>query len=341
MTDPELAGRAQAAGVTSRYWNWLGQETQVPDAALAAILAALDAPAPASPGPDADPDAATGPDTAPAVTKDACAPVPDRRSFGLTVQLYSVRSRHSWGHGDLRDLADLAAWSARDLGAGFILVNPLHAAEPLPPVSPSPYLPMTRRFASPLYLRIEDIPEHALLPAAQRAEIAALAGPLRAASQKPALIDRDAVWTAKRAALQLIRQQPLPPSRQAALDAYRAREGHELACWAAWCALAEQHGPDWRDWPEQLRDPAAGLALAAGPLREAAAFHEWLQWLVDEQLAAAQAAALAAGMALGVIHDLAVGVHPGGADAWAHQDLLVPGISVGAPPDSFNQRGQN
>ena len=67
-----------------------------------------------------------------------------------------------------------------------------------------------------------------------------------------------------------------------------------------------------------------------GALGERAGFHAWLQWLVDEQLAAAQRAALGAGMAQGVIHDLAVGVHPGGADAWAHQDLLVAGMSASA-----------
>jgi 4-alpha-glucanotransferase len=367
VTDPELARRAQAAGVDPRYWNWLGQETDVPDDALAAILAALDAPAPPSalapappgpPAPDTPAPDAPAPDTpAPdtlasldsAATADALAsgpdiraPLPGRRSWGLAVQLYAARSRQSWGHGDLRDLADLAVWSGRDLGAGFVLVSPLHAAEPLPPVSPSPYLPMTRRYSSPLYLRIEDIPEYAALPAGHRAEIARLAGPLRAASGKPGLIDRDAVWAAKRAALELIRQVPLPPARRAALLAYRQREGDDLACWSAWCALAEAHGPDWRRWPAPLRDPAQGLAAAAaGPLRDAAAFHEWVQWLVDEQLAAAQAAALGAGMAIGLIHDLAVGVHPGGADAWAHQDLLVQGVSVGAPPDSFNQRGQD
>ena len=76
------------------------------------------------------------------------------------MQLYSVRSRASWGHGDLHDLAELATWSGGDLGADFVLVNPLHAAEPRPPVSPSPYLPMSRRQISPLYLRIEDIPEY-------------------------------------------------------------------------------------------------------------------------------------------------------------------------------------
>src|SRR6202012_1659213 len=87
---------------------------------------------------------------------------------GFTAQLYSVRSRDSWGHGDLRDLADLAVWSGRELGADFVLVNPLHAAEPAAPVSPSPYLAMTRRHLSPLYLRIEDIPEYAALSAGDR-----------------------------------------------------------------------------------------------------------------------------------------------------------------------------
>jgi 4-alpha-glucanotransferase len=269
--------------------------------------------------------------------------VPSERSWGFTVQLYSVRSRESWGHGDLRDLAELAAWSAREHGAGFVLVNPLHAAEPVPPVSPSPYLPMTRRYVSPLYLRVEDIPEYARLAASQRDQIQRLAQPLRARNTSAELIDRDAVWTAKRAALELIYQAPLSQPRQAAFDAYREREGTELTYWASWCALAQEHGPDWRTWPAPLRDRDQGLAQTAGEpgLSQAAGFHAWLQWLAGEQLAAAQQAARDAGMAHGVIHDLAVGVHPGGADAWAHQDLLVRGVSVGAPPDSFNQIGQD
>src|SRR5215468_11239046 len=111
----------------------------------------------------------------------AVARVPERRLWGFTVQLYSLRSRDSWGHGDLHDLAELAAWSARDLGAGFVLINPLHAAEPLPPVSPSAYLPMSRRWSSPLYLRIEDIPEYKALDYPERTRLTALGSPLRAA----------------------------------------------------------------------------------------------------------------------------------------------------------------
>ncbi len=324
----ELTRRAQAHGVAVSYQNWRGRHVEVPDETLAAVLGALG---------DYEPPAAS---SGAGVT--VRAPWPARRSWGFTVQLYSVRSRASWGHGDLHDLAELATWSGGDLGADFVLVNPLHAAEPRPPVSPSPYLPMSRRQISPLYLRIEDIPEYQGLSAADRARVEALAAPLRAASATAALIDRDAVWAAKLAALELIRAVPLASGRRDELEAFLARDGRAVADWAAWCAIAEVHGPDWRSWPAALADP--GSAEVAG-LREALAdriqFHAWLQWLTAEQFAAAQRAARGAGMGIGVITDLAVGAHPGGADAWARQDVIVPGISVGAPPDEFNQLGQN
>ena len=272
----------------------------------------------------------------------AVAPLPPRRSWGFAVQLYSVRSRGSWGHGDLRDLADLAAWSGRELGADFVLVNPLHAAEPTAPISPSPYLAMTRRHLSPLYLRIEDVPECARLGAGDRARVEALGAPLRAASRTAALIDRDAVWAAKHAALEIIRASGLSPGRQAEFDAWRARDTDAVDDWATWCAIAEVHGPDWRTWPAALADPCSAHVAALRRTRaDRVDFHAWLQWLTAEQADTAQRAARQAGMSIGVISDLAVGAHPGGADAWARQDVIVTGVSVGAPPDEFNQRGQD
>lgn len=328
----ELTRRAQALGVAVSYLNWRGRLVEVPDETLAAVLSALG---------DDEPPAGSSQSEVRALGG-AVAPFPARRSWGFAVQLYSVRSRASWGHGDLHDLADLAVWSGGELGADFVLVNPLHAAEPLAPISPSPYLPMSRRQISPLYLRIEDIPEYQGLSAGDRARIQELAAPLRAASTTAALIDRDAVWAAKRAALELIRTVPLTASRRAELDAFLARDRRALGDWAAWCALTEVHGPDWRSWPGPLTDPgSAAVTELRRTLADRIEFHAWLQWLAAGQLAAAQQAARRAGMSIGVITDLAVGAHPGGADAWARQDVIVPGISVGAPPDEFNQRGQN
>jgi 4-alpha-glucanotransferase len=327
-----------AHGVAVSYQNWRGRLVEIPDETLAAVLHAMED----DEGPGAYGDPGLLSDGRAVVDGGPVAPFPARRSWGFTVQLYSVRSRASWGHGDLRDLADLAAWSGGELGADFVLVNPLHAAEPLPPVSPSPYLPMTRRHISPLYLRIEDIPEYARLGAADRARVDGLGAPLRAASTTAALIDRNAVWAAKRSALEIIRAVPLGPDRRAEFDAFRAHHRRAVEDWAVWCAIAEAHGPDWRRWPAALADPCSAEVAAFGRERAARVdFHVWLQWLAAEQAAAAQLAAGRAGMTIGVINDLAVGAHPGGADAWARRDVIVSGISVGAPPDEFNQRGQD
>jgi 4-alpha-glucanotransferase len=330
MDSPELLREAQARGVATSYHASQGREAQVAPETIEAILAALgDPPADALPA-------------APAAGAEAVAPAPRGRSWGLTIQLYAVRSRASWGHGDFRDLADLATWSARELGAGFVLINPLHAAEPVPPVSTSPYLPMSRRFISPLYLRIEDIPEYSGLDDRERGHLDALARPLRAATAAGELVDRDAVWAAKRAALKILHQVPMSAGRRADFGSFREHEGEALRDWAAWCVLAEIHGPDWREWPPGLADPgSAAVEAEYNRLAREADFHAWLQWLASGQLAAAQEAARTAGMDIGIIEDLAVGAHPGGADVWSHQGMFVPGVTVGAPPDEFNQRGQD
>jgi 4-alpha-glucanotransferase len=265
-----------------------------------------------------------------------------QRSWGWVLQLYSVRSRRSWGIGDLHDLADLAAWSAHDLGAGFVLINPLHAAELTGRMEPSPYLPASRRFANPLYLRIEDIDEYGDLAPAERDRVRALSLQTRALSEDPTALDRDTVWAAKREALQMLYGVRPSVGRIAEYGAYCDREGQGLIDFATWAAIADEHGPEWSKWPEDLRDPAAPKVIAfRNDNADAVEFHCWLQWQLDEQLARTQARAKSAGMALGVVHDLAVGVHPDGADAWALQTVLASNIHVGAPPDAFNQQGQD
>ncbi|MET9658320.1 4-alpha-glucanotransferase [Streptomyces sp. NPDC006510] len=272
------------------------------------------------------------------------APGPPARSHGFLVQLYSLLSARSWGMGDLGDLADLAAWSGRTLGAGFVQVNPLHAAVPGRPTDPSPYRPSSRRFPDPVHLRIESVPEYghvtdrAILDDL-RQDAAALGDTVL---NKGALIDRDAVWELKRQALELVREVPLTPGRRAAYCDFLAEQGQALEDHALWCALAEVHGSDWHSWPAGLRDPRSKeTARARGELLDRVDFHCRLAWLTDGQLAGAQRAALDAGMSVGIVHDLAVGVHPGGADAWAQQDTFAHGMSVGAPPDAFNARGQD
>ncbi|NJP53283.1 4-alpha-glucanotransferase [Streptomyces sp. SBST2-5] len=271
-------------------------------------------------------------------------PAPAGRSYGLLVQLYSLLSGRSWGMGDLGDLNELAAWAGRSLGAGFVQVNPLHAAVPGSPTDPSPYRPSSRRFPDPVHLRIEDIPEFAHVTDDDRVRsLRRRAGRLRTAVlEQGELIDRDAVWKLKREALELVHQVPLGPGRRAAYCDFLAEQGTALEDHATWCALAEVHGPDWHSWPASLRDPRSPeTARARRELMDRVDFHCRLAWLTDNQLAAAQRTAREAGMPLGIVHDLAVGVHPGGADAWAQQEYFAAGMSIGAPPDAFNARGQD
>lgn len=261
------------------------------------------------------------------------------RGWGLMAQLYSVRSRASWGMGDFADLGDLAAVAGAQ-GADFLLINPIHAAEVTSPIEPSPYLPATRRFLAPLYVRPEDIREVGYLTPTERAVVEAARTPVAATNDDPARIDRDAVWAAKRLALDAVFLAPLSAARRAELDAFIAREGQPLADFALWCALEEHYAGGER--PQEARDITSPLVAE---LREELAtrvdFHIWLQWIADQQVERAQAAAKASGMAIGVMHDLAVGVHTQGSDAWSLRDMYAPGMTVGAPADMYNQQGQN
>ncbi len=337
-TWPGPAGLAELAGAYGVGLSYLDQEdrrTTIAEQTIVEVLGAL--------GVDAtSPAAVTSAlatirrdETPPLHVLPVPLPLSSARSWGWMVQLYSLHSEGSWGMGDYRDLAEIVRWSgsAEGGGAGLVLCNPLHAMAPTFPVQDSPYFPSSRRFRSPLYLRIEDIPEYDSGPAYVRAVVDALRP-----SIVDGLIDRDAVWTSKLAACEVL----WPQARQDRIDAFRVDQGVALDRFALFCALAEDHGPDWRKWPEELRDPAGPAAAQALEQRnDRVRFHAWLQWLCDEQLARAAVAARQSGMPIGIVHDLAVGVDPGGADAWALQDVLAVGATVGCPPDSYNQLGQD
>lgn len=276
----------------------------------------------------------------PLIVSPASLPAPSGRTWGLATQLYSVRSERSWGIGDLTDLTDLAVWSAARHAAGFILVNPLHAAAPVAPMEPSPYLPTSRRFVNPIYLRVEAIPEYAYVR--RRNRLRKLREAVQSRADRAEQVERDAAWKAKRSALEAVYEAPRSAGRELAYAAYRKREGTSLDDFATWCALAQRYGADWHRWPEELQHPAGeAVAAFAAEHSDDVDFHRWLQWQLDDQLTAAQATALQTGMNLGIMHDLAVGVDPNGADSWALQDVLALGVTAGAPPDEFNQLGQD
>jgi 4-alpha-glucanotransferase len=245
--------------------------------------------------------------------------------WGWAVQLYSARSHDSWGIGDFHDLAGLGRW-ARSVGAGAMLVNPLGAVAPGIPQQPSPYFPSSRCFLNPMYLRIEDLPGAAdagdeLTRFAERGR----------ALNSGSFIDRDAVYTAKMGALEVLWNRFDGASE---FEDYRIERGALLRDFATHTALVERYGSDHASWPAGLARPDS---LQTDQWRRAnqqrVTRHEWLQWHLDEQLQAASGES-------GLIHDLPVGVDPAGADAWMWQDVFAEGIGVGAPPDELAPTGQ-
>jgi 4-alpha-glucanotransferase len=248
------------------------------------------------------------------------------RIWGWAVQLYAARSTESWGIGDLADLRRLARWS-NGLGGGMLLINPLHATSPFLPQEASPYSPSSRRYLNPLYLRVEEVPG----ASEARLDLEPLVAAGQALNQERR-IDRDAIFNLKMQGLERLWPRFAGDPR---FDRYRTAQGRALAEFAAYCALAEHYRCGWQGWPADYRRPESGAVQRfAADRADRIGFHAWLQWLLDEQLAGA------AGH-LAVMQDLAIGVHPDGADAWAWQDFLASGVHVGAPPDTFNAQGQD
>ena len=251
---------------------------------------------------------------------------PELHTWGWGLQLYALRSRESWGIGDLADLRRMSRWSS-DLGAGVVMINPLCATAPLVPQQASPYYPSSRLHLNPLYLRIENI------SGAQEAigDLETLSAKGRALNDLP-LIERDAIFRLKMSALETIWARV---RGKISFEEFERHRGKSLHLFSLFCVLAEQHGANWRAWPAEFQRPdSPALARVVEQSADRIRFHKWLQVLLDEQLKAASAAG-------NIMQDLPVGVAPDGADAWMWQDIFAKDVSVGAPPDLFNAHGQD
>lgn len=269
------------------------------------------------------------------------------RFWGVSAQLYALRSSRDWGVGDLGDLRTLIELTAAH-GADAIGVNPLHSLFLDEPERASPYSPNSRLFRNPLYLDVTAVPDFAESDAARafvetpemtRAISAARAGDL---------VDYMAVAEIKLAVLEQLHRSfeanhaARASARGLAFRDFVERSGEALQRFAAFQMLSEHFGGhDWRSWPRSFRD-CESRDVAALRRRNAhrVAFFSYLQWLCEEQFLKAAEEARGSGMAIGLYNDLAVGADAASADHWAYRDVYAGGLRVGAPPDPFNERGQ-
>jgi 4-alpha-glucanotransferase len=245
----------------------------------------------------------------------------EKRAWGVATHLYTLRSERNWGVGDFSDLARLGAMVGRRGGAA-VAVNPFHALFPERANEASPYSPSSRRFLNPLYIDLANVPPKGL-----------------GALQAPDLVDYPAVWRAKTAAFAALFAKAGPGSK-AASEFVRA-QGQPLQDFATFCALVEAHGLPWRQWPVEFQWPGSPkVAAFAREQKDRIAYHGWLQYLADAQLKAAAEEGQGAGLEIGIVRDLALGISPDGADAWSQQESFVADLRCGAPPDEFQPRGQ-
>ncbi|MGB7783885.1 MAG: 4-alpha-glucanotransferase [Pseudolabrys sp.] len=259
-----------------------------------------------------------------------------RRHWALAVQLYALRSRRNWGHGDFGDLACLIALAARR-GAAAIGLNPLHALFPDRAQQASPYAPNSRIFLNPLYINVETIAE---FPGAATAGIDLDA--LRAGE----LIDYTGVARAKLDGLRVAYEHfetSASDDRRAEFTRYRKDQGEPLLFFSCFEQLRARFAPrPWPEWPVPWRHPTiADLQQFRETEHNGCEFHEFVQWVADRQLAACKEIAHRSGMSVGLYLDVALGIHPYGADAWSQQESVLADVSVGAPPDEFNPNGQD
>ncbi len=279
---------------------------------------------------------------------------PGGKSWGLSVQLYGLRSASNWGMGDFGDLGKFAEYAA-GLGAGMVGLNPIHALYHADPNHHSPYSPSHRAFLNILYIDVVAVPDLAECPEARDL----IGGPkfltALARAREAELVDYPAVADLKRPVMELLfasfNKRHLTDGtseRAREFRMFQTEGGEELAKFALFEALHEHfYGGDpslwnWQDWPKPYRDPAnAEVAAFAESHAGRVTFFQFLQWLADIQLAEAASRGRTAGLRFGFYRDLAVAVNPGGAAAWANQSVIVTAVGVGAPPDHFNLHGQS
>ncbi len=322
----DLAKTAQHWGIDTEYYDVFGQRYSASPETLTRLIDAISA------GCDAPQPLDTRFEPLQAFQGDG------RRVWALAVQLYALRSRRNWGHGDFTDLADLIALAAAR-GAAGIGLNPLHALFLEHAENASPYAPNSRLFLNPLYIDVEAIAEFPGLAAVGLVEEAAS---LRVTET----VAYARVAAAKLKGLHLAFdgfRRHASAARRADFDAFRQEQGEALLRFACFEVLRRRYAPTpWPQWQEPWRRPSrAELAEFRAAHATDCEFEEFLQWVADRQLAACVAAARNAGMSIGLYTDLAVGIDRHGADAWAQQQAVLADVSMGAPPDAFTPQGQD
>jgi 4-alpha-glucanotransferase len=284
----------------------------------------------------------------------------NQRLWGLALQLYSLSSDRNWGCGDFTDLGRIVEWAGKELGAGVIGLNPLHALRNTAPYHISPYSPYSRLYLNELYIDLERLPEFSGSEEAQQQFLAPAFQATLQALRESRLVDYGAIATAKRTMLDLAyrkfltdaysgEEPNLQPNTARAwlLEKFIQSEGTSLELYATFQTLEEERrliqskSVTWRDWPTQFLMPGQPVCEYAKGHRTRIRFFQYIQWVASEQLNEVREMTEKLAMPIGLYHDLALGADRDGAEAWIYQSVLALGADCGCPPDPLGPEGQN
>jgi len=270
--------------------------------------------------------------------------------WGVTSQLYSLKSDDNFGIGDTQDIRTLINQVAPK-GCATIGLNPMHELFPHNPAEKSPYSPSSRYFLNYLYIHPQATPEFQKSDAAQQV-FADITDELEACRASE-LVDYVKAAELKRPVLdamfdQFSKEMGANSERAQAYLDFCKRKGSALMRLAQYEALSEDfHKKDenlwgWPVWPEAFRDcETVEVKSACVRLQERVRYFMYLQFLMDDQLSSVAHYAKEQGMPIGLYLDLAVGTNLGSADVWMNRELYSLDASIGCPPDLFNMMGQN
>lgn len=275
-----------------------------------------------------------------------------QKQWGVSVQLYGMKSETNWGIGDFADLGRLVNHLAKQ-GADFVGLNPIHALYPAMPESASPYSPSSRRWLNLIYLSVPLLP--GFDQCQQTAHLVQAPGFTEqlAAQRAKDWVDYSGVMQLKLPVLKTLfhwftEHQQQVPELVSAFEHFKQQGGDSLRQLALYDALHMHliaQNPDawgWPNWPEQYRSAESEAVTAfADAHQDEIEFFSYLQFCAQQQLAKVQQQAKANGMLLGLYRDLAVGVSEASTEIWANPDLYCRNASVGAPPDILGPKGQN
>lgn len=259
-----------------------------------------------------------------------------RKYLGLSVNLYSLRSKRNMGVGDFGDLEILIKWFSA-MGGHLIGINPLHAITNKMPFGISPYSPLSRLYKNFIYLDMDRI--------GAEKDTSADVRKLR----RSRLIDYEGVASLKLRILKKSFERFLKEHYERASDLYKDfkgflnEEGRLLELFATYMALSERFGSfDWQSWPGDYQEPDSETVKAF--MRDSGRdilFYQYIQWLLERQHCDVCKIASEGGMPIGLYQDLAIGTIRGSSDVWCNRSLYALGMDVGAPPDDFSPDGQN